>query len=118
MMQARISTSAVSWLSTLARSYEVPLHTFSDMSGDDLIREVALFRWNAIVSMAQNARKAEPKERKKLLDELYYGELDEQLAYKLVKVLDEGDKEYENRTKERKAEERARKREKWQKGMR
>jgi hypothetical protein len=88
------------------------------MSGDALIREIAAMRWKTIIQLAHEARRAESKERAKKLDELYYGERDERLAWHLVKALDEGDKELAQRVKDRKQDERERKRAKWQKGQR
>jgi hypothetical protein len=117
-MQARISQTAVSWLFTLARNRETYISELNNLEGGDLIREIALFRWGIIVQLANDARRAESKERVKKLDELYYGERDAKLAWHLVKLMDEGDKEMAERVKERKQEERARKRESWQKGRR
>lgn len=117
-LQARVSETAVSWLFTIARNYERPISELNSLEGSDLIREIALLRWKTVIQLANDARRAESKERVKRLDELYYGEKDAKLAWHLVKVMDEGDKEVAERVKERKQEERARKRESWQKGRR
>lgn len=112
-MQAAISQSAVTWLFTIARQYEIPVSELNGLSGNDLVREIAVLRWKTIVQLAHEARRAEGKERVKRLDELYYGEHDARLAWKLVKVLDEGERELAERAKARKQEERERKRESW-----
>jgi hypothetical protein len=113
MMQAAISQAAVSWLYTIARQYNVPISEFNDLGGNDLAREIALLRWKTIVALANEARRAEGKDKVKRLEELYYGERDAKLAWRLVQILDEGDKELADRTRARKQEDRERKRESW-----
>ncbi len=112
-MQAAISQAAVSWLYTIARQYNVPISEFNDLGGNDLAREIALLRWKTIVALANEARRAEGKDKVKRLEELYYGERDAKLAWRLVQILDEGDKELADRTRARKQEDRERKRESW-----
>ena len=91
----------------------MPLGHLADLSGSELSREIANYRWNKIVETAHAARRLESKERTKRLDDLQHGSEDEQMAYRLVKKLDEYDKLHAEDIKERKLAARERKREAW-----
>ncbi len=112
-IQARISTSAVTWAQTLARVSESPLYQLNDLSGGDLVREIVQYRWSKIIELAHATRRLEAKERAKRVDELLHGDYDDQITYNMIKKLDEADKLRVEDLKQRKLDARERKREAW-----